>query len=131
MIRQWTRMHRFQIHVKDRTIVKVGIQLVFGYFSCLRFYRKIYHCKYFGVLRCVDTYLPTKFQLDRLINNGDPILDRKKWKTHMHTPQTHTQTLQHTHIHTHKHTITQTEIDTLPIYLIGSSKKKISPCQVL
>ena len=50
-------------------------------------------------------YQPTKFQLNRLINNVDLLADRSRWK-HIHT---------HTYTHTHTHTHTQTESDTLLI----------------
>ena len=66
-------------------------------------------------------YLPTsfKFQLHRLISNGDLLSDRNRWK-HTHTPtNTHT----HTDSQTHTQTNTQTKSDTLPIWDIGSSNK--------
>ena len=46
----------------------------------------------------------TKFELDRSTNNGDLLLERKKWK------------------HTDRQTDTQTETNTLPLYHLGSSK---------
>ena len=61
----------------------------------------------------------TKFELDRFINNGNLLSDRKKpnWKRR----QTH----RHTDTDTHTKTHTETEFDTLPIYDKGSSKKRI------
>ena len=43
-------------------------------------------------------YLPTKFQLRRLIRNRDLVSDRNRWK-HSHT-HTHSQTDRRTHTHT-------------------------------